>query len=418
MPASHGMTRRHLLSLAVAASGLATLGDVNSLWARLFAQTPGQISGPQAPFIPRPIPPPPGYMETAEKSLAEPFKGITTDGTVVPGLFTIQNTGISTQPISDAAALFLASLPPERRAKLLFPVDSDEWRRWSNIHRYPRQGLSLAEMHHTEREKALALLQAGLSPKGFATARDIMRLNETVAELTGKHDEYGEGLYWFSVMGTPDTVKPWGWQLDGHHLVINYFILGDQVVMTPTFMGSEPVFAEGGKYAGTRVFQAEEQQGLTLMHSLGPEQREQAILSKELPREIFTAAFRDNFEMQYAGLRYGDLSNAQQTLLLSLIGIYVGNIRAGHAEVRMAEVKQHLADTFFAWMGGIDGDSVFYYRVHSPVILIEFDHQRGIALGNERPSRNHIHTVVRTPNGNDYGKDLLRQHHEQFHRKP
>lgn len=26
------------------------------------------------------------------------------------------------------------------------------------------------------------------------------------------------------------------------------------------------------------------------------------------------------------------------------------------------------------------------------------------------PTRDHIHVVVRTPNGNDYGKDLLRQH--------
>ncbi len=28
------------------------------------------------------------------------------------------------------------------------------------------------------------------------------------------------------------------------------------------------------------------------------------------------------------------------------------------------------------------------------------------------PTRQHIHVVVRTPNGNDYGKDLLRQHLE------
>jgi hypothetical protein len=63
-------------------------------------------------------------------------------------------------------------------------------------------------------------------------------------------------------------------------------------------------------------------------------------------------------------------------------------------------------------------DSVFYYRIHSPVILIEFDHQRGVALDNDQPSRNHIHTVVRTPNGNDYGKDLLRQHHAQFDHQP
>ena len=82
-----------------------------------------------------------------------------------------------------------------------------------------------------------------------------MRLNETVAELTGKRDEYGESLYWFTIMGTPSAGEPWGWQLDGHHLVINYFIRGDQIVMTPTFMGSEPVRAESGKYAGTRVFQ-------------------------------------------------------------------------------------------------------------------------------------------------------------------
>ena len=418
MSANAGLTRRDLLGLAVAAGGLAVSGGAHSLWTQVSAQAPAKVSGPQEPFIPPPIAPPPGYMEMAEKSLAQPFKGITTDGTVVPGLFTVRNTGISTQPISDAAAAFMASLPAEQRAKLQFLVDSDEWRRWSNIHRYPRQGVSLAEMHPAQREMAFALLQAGLSPKGFATARDIMKLNETVAELTGKHDEYGEFLYWFSVMGRPDAAEPWGWQLDGHHLVINYFILGDQIVMTPTFMGSEPVYAEGGRYAGTRVFQAEEQQGLSLMRSLQPEQRGQALLSPELPREIFTAAFRDNFEMQFAGIRYGALSSAQQALLLGLIEIYVGNIRPGHAEVRMAEVKRHLADTFFAWMGGVDHDSVFYYRVHSPVILIEFDHQRGIALGNERPSRNHIHTVVRTPNGNDYGKDLLRQHHELFHRKP
>jgi hypothetical protein len=65
-------------------------------------------------------------------------------------------------------------------------------------------------------------------------------------------------------------------------------------------------------------------------------------------------------------------------------------------------------------MGGTDEDSTFYYRVHSPVILVEFDHQRGIVFDNDAPSRHHIHTVVRTPNGNDYGRDLLRQHHARF----
>ena len=52
-------------------------------------------------------------------------------------------------------------------------------------------------------------------------------------------------------MGTPSATEPWGWQLDGHHAIVNYFVLGDQVVMTPHFYGSEPVRAESGKYKGT-----------------------------------------------------------------------------------------------------------------------------------------------------------------------
>ena len=79
----------------------------------------------------------------------------------------------------------------------------------------------------------------------------------------------------------------------------------------------------------------------------------------------------------------------------------------------MDEFRQHLDETYFAWRGARDGESVFYYRVHSPVILIELDHQNGIFLDNVAPSRNHNHTVVRSPNGNDYGRDLLRQHRER-----
>ncbi len=58
-------------------------------------------------------------------------------------------------------------------------------------------------------------------------------------------------------------------------------------------------------------------------------------------------------------------------------------------------------------------DSVFYYRVQSPVIIVEFDHQRGIALPRAHQALQRSYPlVVRTPNGNDYGKDLLRQHYQ------
>ena len=67
--------------------------------------------------------------------------------------------------------------------------------------------------------------------------RNVMRLNHTIAEITNNFTEYGEGLYNLTVMGEPSATEPWGWQLEGHHLIVNYFVLGDQVVMTPAFMG-------------------------------------------------------------------------------------------------------------------------------------------------------------------------------------
>lgn len=355
------------------------------------------------------------YAAGGETALAETFKGLTTDGIVIPGLFPLDRTGASARPLMDAAEGLLAALTPAERARACFPVESDAWRRWSNIHPFVmRHGICLEELTAAQRARALKLLGESLGLRGFETARNVMRLNETIREITGRDAEYGEWLYWLSVFGTPSAQAPWGWQLDGHHLIVNCFVLGDQVVMTPLFMGSEPTQAESGAYAGTRVFEAEETNGLALVRSLNTAQRERTILGTTLPGELFTAAFRDNLQLRQEGIRYGDLADGQRRLLLDLIDTYVGAIRPAHAAIRADEVRRHLADTAFAWIGGLDAESVFYYRVHSPVLLIEFDHQRGIALDNDAPSRNHIHTIVRTPNGNDYGRDLLRQHHAEF----
>lgn len=354
------------------------------------------------------------------QNVDEPFKGVTTSGTVAPGLFPIKSTGVSTAPVREAAAAFLASLTAEQRAKTMFAVDDSEWRKWNNVHRYARQGVSFKEMSDDQRAKAFGLLAAGLSAKGLEKSRSIMRLNETIAEMTKRFDEYGEGLYNLTVMGEPSPTAPWGWQLDGHHLVVNYFVLRDQVVMTPAFMGSEPIRADAGKYAGTVVLQDEQNKGLAFMQALTPEQQKKATLQPEKTANNAQAqAFRDNLVVDYAGVRASELDAAQRERLVGLIGEYVGNIAESHARIRMEEVRQHLDDTHFAWIGGSSADAVFYYRIQSPVILIEFDHQTPVALpGPKVPGRIHVHSLVRTPNGNDYGKDLLRQHYEQHKNDP
>jgi hypothetical protein len=351
--------------------------------------------------------------EEVRRAVADPFKGVTTNGNVVPGLFRIESTGVSTKPVRAAADAFLAGLSDEQRGKTMFPVDDDEWRKWDNRSFPPRQGVGFNEMTPAQRELAFALLRASLSAKGLQKTSDIMKLNGTLAELANNFNEYGQWLYWITVMGKPSDTEPWGWQLDGHHAIINYFVLGDQVVMTPTFMGSEPVRADAGAFKGTIVMQDEQNKGMRLFNALDKGQQAKAVIrSSKGPTDNLAQAYRDNLVLDYAGIAASQLNQRQQDLLLDLIAEYVGNLKEGHAKVRMEEVRRHLARTHFAWIGSAAPDGVFYYRIQSPVILIEFDHQSRVApVRNEIPSRDHIHTVVRTPNGNDYGKDLLRQHH-------
>jgi len=365
-----------------------------------------------------------GFKErsaAAEKAgLAQPFKGVTTDGTIRTGLFAIASTGVSTEPVRKAADAFLAGLTAPQRGKSTFGVADDEWRKWMNQHFYVRQGVSFLEMTPAQRDLGFALLKAALSARGLKQTRDIMRLNETLGELNGNDfEQYGEFRYHLTVMGTPSATEPWGWQLDGHHAIINYFVLGDQVVMSPFFAGSEPVIAASGKYKGTSVLQDEQNRGLAFVNGLDAEQRARAVLSTEKTgNNNLTEAWKDNAVVPQAGIMAADLGDLQRRQLRDLIALYVGNMDEGHARVKMSDVDRHMASTSFAWIGKTDPGAVFYYRIQSPVVLIEFDHQlpanlRQLAANPNVPNHEHIHVVVRTPNGNDYGKDLLRQHYAQ-----
>ena len=361
-----------------------------------------------------------GFTERQDQTLAEPFTGIT-NGTVEPGLFPIRATGVPTEPVRRAAVAFLAALTPEQKKATTFAADDIEWRKWANQDIYMRQGVSFLDMTAAQRDKAFDLMRASLSAKGLKQTRDIMRLNHTLGELNGNNlDRYGEWRYHITVMGEPSATEPWGWQFDGHHAVINYFVLGDQVVMTPMFAGSEPVIARTGQFAGTVVLQDEQNKGLALINALPAAQQAKAILNRQKTgASNLTEAFNDNVVLDYQGVRASELPEPQRTQLLDLIALHVSVMDDGHARVKMDDVRRHLDRTTFGWIGGTGPMDVFYYRIHSPVILIEFDHQPPVGLqppaGMDRraPNREHIHVVVRTPNGNDYGKDLLRQHYAQ-----
>jgi len=351
-----------------------------------------------------------GLFASWRVSLKEPFKGITATGEPARGLFPLRKTGVSTQPLVDAAKAFLTALDDGQRAAVRFPVDSEIWRTWSNIHRnLMRHGLCMADLSGRQRELAYGVLRASTGARAYETARNAMRLNETLAEMTGLPEEFGELFYWISIFGEPSVSEPWGFQFDGHHCNINCFVLGDQIVLSPMLLGSEPVTAEAGVYKGTTVLREEEAEGWAFMDALTPEQRKKALIGMDLPFDGYASGFKDNIVVPYDGLPVREMAPKQREQLVTLIKRYTDRLPGGHAQVRLDEVTGHLDETVFAWIGEFDPVSPFYYRIYNPVIFIEFYHQPGVALPNTGYNRRHAHALVRTPNGNDYGRELLRQ---------
>jgi hypothetical protein len=363
---------------------------------------------------------------------AAPFTGITTDGRVQPGLFSLAPADAPTPAMVVAVNALLRRLSPAQRRATCFPVDSELWRHWQNTELYvEHHGLRLDEASEAIREAVMAVLRASLSRKGYDVARDVMRLNRFLGDLVGGPDVLGEWAYIFCLFGNPSESEPWGWQLFGHHLSLNCRVIGQQMVLTPCFLGAEPIHADSGPFAGTRLFSDEERAGLSLMRSLSAEQQRQAIVAHsmvggDLPpgRRHFAdnlhlgGAYQDNRIVPYEGLRASTLSARQQRDLLDLIAAYVAPLPPGPLAARLDEVERHLSDTHFCWIGGFAEQSAFYYRIQSPVIFVEFDHHAGVFLTNAEPAKFHVHTIVRTPNGNDYGIDLLRLHyrHAAHHR--
>jgi len=367
---------------------------------------------------------------TWAKLAAEPFKGITTDGNVAPGLFSLQPADAPVAQMIDAVRSLLAQLSPEQRHAMSFPVDSDTWWQWQNTELYVENyGLRLDEVADGVREAVMAVLRASLSQQGYETSRAVMQLNRFLGDLVGGPEVLGEWAYIFCLFGTPDAVKPWGWQLFGHHLSLNCLVIDRQMVLSPTFLGAEPAYADVGPFAGTSLFEDEERDGLALMRSFSRGQQARAIVAHammggDLPpgRRHFAdnlhlgGAHQDNRIVPYEGLPCAELTAEQRRRLIDLIARYMAPLPPGPLQQRMAEIERHVAATHFCWIGGTSDASPFYYRIQSPVVFIEFDHHAGVFLTSAEPAKFHVHTIVRTPNGNDYGVDLLRMHYEQAHR--
>lgn len=354
--------------------------------------------------------------------LAEPFRGVTTDGHVRPELFGLRDEGVPVESIVAAAERLLGRLDAEQRRRTLLHVDSPEWRTWSNPEfLLSDKGLRLDELASPEtRDAVLAVLEAALSPEGYAKARAAMRVNGFLGTLVGAPRVLNEFSYNFCLFGTPDAARPWGFSFYGHHLCLSVFLVGPQIVVSPWFTGAEPNLIDAGPHRGTRILHEEERLGLALMRSLDAAQQATArtyarLRDPAMPpgrwnhddQRHLLGAYRDNRVVPYEGVVVGTLAPAQQQLVEDLLAQYLLYLPARARALKLADCRAFFDETYFSWIGGdARPDEAFYFRLQSPVVVVEFDHHSGVFLANEEPKRFHVHTLLRTPNAGDYGMAL------------
>lgn len=314
-----------------------------------------------------------------------------------------------------AAVAWLEVLGPELAEQATFPLDHEERKRWSNLPAmgFPREGVSFGEMTPEQRILAHRLIQSPLSSQGYLEVAGIMHVDELLKEAMlarrpGGDSPFGHDLYWIGVFGDPAADAAWGLQLDGHHLALNFTVVGDGVAVTPAFLGAEPAEVRDGTYAGFSVLGQQDALGRALFASLDEGQRAKAILPGETPRDVIAGPGRGDRLKVIMGLPASAMSAQQRRLLLDLVVEYVHNLAPELARTQMERIETAGVDGLhFAWSGTEEGKP-YYYRVHGPTVLVEFDNSYPPGRGSG--PINHIHSVWRD-NENDYGEDLLREHY-------
>jgi hypothetical protein len=329
----------------------------------------------------------------------------------------------SASKMTAAARAFIATLDAGQRASTVLPLLGDERTTWSNlpIIMVSPKGMLVGDMNDDQQLAFHDLLRASMSTQGYAKAAGIMWLDDILNEIETarletdpewRDDPFrkafvatrGSGNYAFAIFGEPAS-SDWGWKLAGHHYAVNFTVSNGRVGFTPMFVGSNPATIERGPYAGWMALPHEASRGIDLMMSLTDAQQKAAMIADVVADDVFEGPGRRASLEKYEGLKADELSVGQMSLLRALVSEYVGNVEFDSAAAQMELIDGAGWDElWFSWRGPVDLHGEFYFRVHGPRLLIEYNRQ----------NPTHDHSVMRDPL-NDYGEDWLEHHYKEYH---
>jgi hypothetical protein len=277
---------------------------------------------------------------------------------------------------------------------------------WSNfpVNITPRPGIEMGSLNVKQRAAATQLVQLLLSAKGYEKVQQIMGSDEAL-RIAGTDVTAGSDHYLIGIFGTPDVSKPWMIEFGGHHLGLNVVIAGRQGSLTPTLTGAQPaVYTANGK--SIRVLAQENDRAFDLLNALDATEKKKAILNYHIG-DLVLGPGHDGQTIVPEGIKGSEMTTRQKEMLLSLITQWAGIINDAYLAAHLADIKNGLNETYFAWSGptthaaGRNGTA--YYRIQGPKVIIEFAPQA--TMGD---TDNHVHTIYRDPS-NEYGNAYVTQ---------
>ncbi len=311
-----------------------------------------------------------------------------------------------------AAKAFLDSVDQSQYEQVVYSFTDDNQREnWSNlpVGNVPRGGLRWGDLNAKQKEAVMTLLKATLSENGVQQVVDNMNGDEYLRVNGGRQNSFGSDQYFISFLGEPSATSPWMFQFGGHHLAINITIVGDQMTMSPSLTGGQPIDFE---WEGKKVRQVaeEEDAAYALIGSFSKEQLKKTVVGEKYGDINFGPGAR-SIKAAQEGIQFSELDEKQQQLLKKLIGFRIGVLNSTHAKVEMEKIVAEFPNTWFSWKGPIAAGESASFRIQSPSILMEYSPQR---LGGV--PTNHIHAMYRDPS-NDYGVGFIDARRKQKNEK-
>ncbi len=305
------------------------------------------------------------------------------------------------------AEAFKATLTSTQITSLQDTYNKAHAQKWSNLPeglyrgRSGLQSSTFSTAQWTAFYNLLKVATSSVTSEGNAEYLGILAADDYLNSIGGGSD-YGSGNYYVAFIGTPSTTGLWCLQIGGHHGTIIYTYNGGKMTGgTPSFRSTEPFPTYTWKTVTYNPIQQELTALSNMLKGLSSSELTTAKRSAAQNDLILVPAQDDKFPTTKTGVKAGNLTSAQQELVLAAIKTYTDDLDDKAAAAIYAKYKADIADTYISYYGTTDlttkGD---YVLIDGPNVWIEFSMQGGIIV----KTANHPHSVWRDRKA-DYGSN-------------